>query len=160
MTGGLMTELSLNDFAIKISEIQPVLLREFLRRQVGAISQGSITPQQILVMEILFNQQESRMKDLAQALGVSMATMTGIVDRLVRHNFVERIFDQKDRRIIKTRLTLKGKALLKKYLQKKRNLILDVFSKLSSEERTAYLTIIQKVKNILHGTEDAASDKK
>lgn len=155
-----MTELSLNDFAIKISEIQPVLLREFLRRQVGAISQGSITPQQILVMEILFNQQESRMKDLAQALGVSMATMTGIVDRLVRHNFVERIFDQKDRRIIKTRLTLKGKALLKKYLQKKRNLILDVFSKLSSEERTAYLTIIQKVKNILHGTEDAASDKK
>ncbi len=142
-------DVSLQDFVLKVSEIQPVLVRELLKRQVSAISQGTITPQQILAMEILYHHQDLKMKDLATSLSVSMATMTGIVDRLVRQNLVERNLDQNDRRSIKAHLTPKGRTLLKKIIEKKHQFMFEIFSKLSVEERAAYLAIIQKIRSIV-----------
>jgi DNA-binding MarR family transcriptional regulator len=155
-----MSDISLHDLVTQLSEIQPILLRELLKRQVSAVSQGTITPQQILAMEILFRQQDSKMTNLSRSLGVSMATMTGIVDRLVRQNLVERHFDPNDRRSIKVRLTVKGRALLKKMVEKKHRFMLDIFSKLSADERTTYLAIIQKIKNIVLHADDSADNHK
>ena len=44
-------------------------------------------------------------QELAQMMGVSLATMTGIVDRLVASDYVSRREDPKDRRIRRIELT-------------------------------------------------------
>jgi DNA-binding MarR family transcriptional regulator len=144
-----MPVLTIEAFVKQISEILPILFRELLQRQIVAIAQGTITPQQILAMEILFHQKGSKMKDLSSSMGVSMATMTGIVGRLVRQGYVVRTLDQTDRRIINAQLTAKGTTLLKKIIDKKRHMFMEIFSQLSVEERSAYLTIITKIKNIV-----------
>ncbi|RBQ19081.1 MarR family transcriptional regulator [Spongiactinospora rosea] len=51
-------------------------------------------------------------QDLARHLGVSLATVTGIVDRLVRHGLACRHEDPDDRRVRRVELTPKGKALI------------------------------------------------
>lgn len=50
--------------------------------------------------------------DLAQMMGVSMATMTGIVDRLVAGGHVSRGEDPRDRRVRRVELTDLGMKLI------------------------------------------------
>jgi DNA-binding MarR family transcriptional regulator len=50
--------------------------------------------------------------ELAQMMGVSPATMTGIVDRLVSAGYVSRREDPKDRRVRRVELTPDGTALM------------------------------------------------
>lgn len=144
-----MVEIGLVEFADKLSEILPLMLREFLRRQVQEIYKGSITLQQFLVMEFLNHQQESKMCELAAFMGVSMASMTGIVERLVRGVYVERRFEASDRRIIKVALTQKGSVLVKKILHRRRDMIINIFGQLSQVDRHDYLRILTQVKDIL-----------
>lgn len=49
-------------------------------------------------------------QDLAQTMGVSLATITGIIDRLVASGHVTRGEDPKDRRVRRIELTDKGTA--------------------------------------------------
>ncbi len=53
---------------------------------------------------------------LAEAAGVTRATMTGLVDTLVRDGFVERRADPTDRRMQLVRLTPKGERFLNRML--------------------------------------------
>lgn len=49
---------------------------------------------------------------LAEKAGVTRATMTGLLDGLVRDGLVERVFDEEDRRRVSVTLTKKGQAKL------------------------------------------------
>jgi len=51
-------------------------------------------------------------QELAQRMGVSLATMTGIVDRLVAGDYVSRREDPSDRRIRRIELTEHGTGLI------------------------------------------------
>lgn len=144
-----MSTVSLAAFADKLSEILPLIMREFLRRQVQEIYKGTVTLQQFLVMEFVKDHPDSKMCELATYMGVSMATMTGVVDRLVRQKYVERHFDPSDRRTIKCALTQKGSILLKEILERRRDMIINIFGKLSQTDRQDYLRILTQVKDIL-----------
>ncbi len=49
---------------------------------------------------------------LAEKLGVTRATMTGLLDGLAQDGLVERVFSEADRRSVQIRLTPKGQAKL------------------------------------------------
>ena len=109
-----MSFVSLTEFADKLNEIMPVLMREFARVQPAEIYKGKITLPQILILQHLGSQESVKMTDIANFMKVSTAAATGIIDRLVKSRYVLRIFDQEDRRIIKVKITPKGLALMKK----------------------------------------------
>jgi DNA-binding MarR family transcriptional regulator len=52
-----------------------------------------------------------RMSDIASSLGVSLATATGVVDRLVERETLLREADPNDRRVVLCRLSEKGEDL-------------------------------------------------
>lgn len=55
------------------------------------------------------------LSQVANKLHLSRATITATVDRLVRKGYVERIRDEKDRRVIHLKLTKKGRLLYRAY---------------------------------------------
>ena len=71
-----------------------------------------ITIAQLRVMLILFTDGPARMGVLASSLGVSLATATGITDRLVRRNLVLREGDPQDRRVVVCKLSERGQELI------------------------------------------------
>jgi len=89
------------------------------------------------------------MTDLAGFMKVSTAAMTGVVDRLVRDAYALRVFDPQDRRIIKVRLTPKGAELIKRINRQKRNMIVNIFGKISDSERQDYLRILTRIQDVL-----------
>jgi DNA-binding MarR family transcriptional regulator len=144
-----MKPITLNEFADKLNEIMPVMIKEFARRQVNELYRGKITLPQFLILEFLKTQGECKMKVLALGLGVTTPAMTGIVDRLVRYGYVQRVFEPGDRRIIKIRLTNRGTDLVKKINQQRRQMILKVFGKISQAEREDYLRILLRIREII-----------
>ena len=144
-----MVRLSLAEFADKINQIMPVLFKEFARRQANELYKGKITLPQFLILDFLYRQGEAKMTDMAHFMNVTTAAMTGIVDRLFGYTYVIRTHDSGDRRIIRITLTSKGRELVKKIHRQRRQMIMNIFGKLSQTEREEYLSILMHINNIL-----------
>ena len=94
--------LKLSDKAFR--ELFPILPKEWLSLD--------LTMPQLKVVLLLFTNGPERMNTMASALGVSLATATGVVDRLVEKDVVTREGDPNDRRVVLIRLSDKGEKLI------------------------------------------------
>jgi DNA-binding MarR family transcriptional regulator len=94
--------LQLGDKAFR--ELIPILPKEWLHLD--------LTMSQLKVVLLLFLNGPSRMSVIASELGVSLATATGVVDRLVERNIVLREGDPEDRRVVLCRLSEEGEKLI------------------------------------------------
>jgi DNA-binding MarR family transcriptional regulator len=150
-----MIPMPLSEFADKMNEIMPAMMKDFSRMQPAEIYKGKITLPQVLILQYLSTQEPVKMTDIANFMKVSTAATTGIVDRLVKSGYVSRVFDQDDRRIIRIKITLKGMDLMRKIAQERRSMVIHVFGKISEKDRQDYLRVIMRVKDILSGGEVA-----
>ena len=144
-----MTGMAIADFARKMNQIIPEIMKGFARRQNNEVYKGKITLPQLLILELLSRQGASKMTDLAKYMQVTTAASTGIVERLVRQGYVQRAYDQNDRRIVRIKLNAKGTELLKKISQQRTQSVTRIFSQISEDDRAEYLRILMQVKDIL-----------
>jgi DNA-binding MarR family transcriptional regulator len=85
----------------------------FTRALEAVVSTEGVTVSQAFTLRALKEQGElCRMSDLAATLLHTPAAMTGVVDRLIHLQLVERRSDANDRRVILLTLTPRGTALL------------------------------------------------
>jgi len=149
-----MTGISIVDFAQKMSQIMPEIMRGVMRRQNNDLCKGKITLPQLLILELLSRQGASKMTDLAKSMQVTTAASTGIVQRLVLLGYVQREYNSNDRRIIKIKLSIRGTELLKKINQQRTQSVTKIFGQISEDDRGEYLRILMQVKDILDKEED------
>ncbi|WP_439817338.1 MarR family winged helix-turn-helix transcriptional regulator [Zavarzinia sp. CC-PAN008] len=98
--------------------------------------------------------------DLADRLGVTRATITGLIAGLVREGLVHYLAaEETDRRRKAVGLTLRGTALLDQVVPEIFGQMADLLAPLSATERTTLLTLLHKVEGhiacpSLSGAED------
>ncbi|MFY1698223.1 MarR family winged helix-turn-helix transcriptional regulator [Solwaraspora sp. WMMA2101] len=73
---------------------------------------AQLTVSQLKILLLLYLHGSTSGQELSQVLGVRMATVTGIVDRLVAHRLVGRREDPQDRRVRRVELTGDGRDLI------------------------------------------------
>ncbi|HEY4301851.1 MAG TPA: MarR family transcriptional regulator [Candidatus Didemnitutus sp.] len=83
--------------------------------------------------------------ELAEAAGVTRATMTGLVDTLERDGFVKRQPDPDDRRMMSVRLTAKGERFLREFLPVHFRSIAGLMGGLSESERKTLVSLLTKI---------------
>ena len=88
------------------------LFRGLLPAMPGELLLLDLTMPQLKVVLLLFLSGSSRMSVVASSLGVSLATATGIVDRLVERGIVLREAQSGDRRVVLCHLSEKGQKLI------------------------------------------------
>ena len=89
-----------------------VLRRAMARSGANPLFDSGLTMQQFRVLLLLGTEGPVTHGDLAQALGVGLATVTGLVDRLVSRGLAHRTTDPDDRRVRRVGLSADGAALL------------------------------------------------
>ncbi|SEN35775.1 DNA-binding transcriptional regulator, MarR family [Nonomuraea pusilla] len=99
------------DLITRITETQRDLGR-LLARQQSALFSSNLTMRQLKVVVLLACSGSASGQDLAHALGVSLGTVTGIVDRLVAQGLTTRHEDPHDRRVRRVELTPRGAELV------------------------------------------------
>ncbi len=110
-------------------ELFPILPKEWLSLDLS-------TPQLKVVLLLLVNG-PCRMSVIASSMGVSLATATGVVDRLVERGIIIREGDPEDRRVVICRLSNKGEKMLLGLVQLARNHAEMMYRSLSTEKLLA-----------------------
>lgn len=83
--------------------------------------------------------------ELADAAGVTRATMTGLIDTLERDGFVKREPDPDDRRMMSVNLTSRGEKFLQDFLPGHFRSIASLMSPLSETERKTLVQLLGKI---------------
>ena len=96
--------------------------------------QGSLSIIQLHVLTILEGEGPVSMSRLAESLDVSVASATGIVDRMEQRGLVERRHGEDDRRVVLVRATSAGEAVFAELEYQRRLMLREVLSRLTNEE--------------------------
>src|SRR5688500_7413418 len=81
--------------------------REFLLNLSKDLSRGNISFAQFYLMSYLGTSRDLTMTDIARKMGHSTAAATGLVDRLEKLGYVERMHAADDRRKVLVKITTK-----------------------------------------------------
>ena len=140
------------EFTREVARILPTIHAAIVRGQPGVLMKGKITMPQMVILDILRVRGESKMSDISNAIRVTKSAVTGMVDRLIKSDMVERSRSGDDRRIVLIKLTKYGKSISKKIADYKVKIVSNLFSTLNSGEKKEYLRILKKIqKNITSG---------
>lgn len=91
------------------------------------------------VLTILEMDGSASMSQLAEALDVSVASMTGIVDRMEKRGLVERRRDGDDRRVVLVHATETGRDVFREIDRKRRDGLVKMLGQLGDEELAGLL---------------------
>ena len=95
--------------------------------------------------------EQNPMNVVAARLGVTLATLTTAVNKLVRKGFVERIRAEDDRRKVLVSLTKKGRQVFRAHNVFHRQMIDEALADLTEEEEQAFAAGLAKVKRFFDG---------
>ena len=87
------------------------LSRKISRNYNAECSKYGITATQSFVLLDLLDHDGSSVKDIANRIQLDSPAVTGVIDRLLKENLVQRIEDPSDRRSLQILLTPKGSQL-------------------------------------------------
>lgn len=92
-----------------------------LRKSVGSMdfSDKGLTEAQFTTAMLIRFFDNPTMTELSQVLSISMPTLTGIIDKLVKNEIVERNRDENDRRVVRVSVTDSGDEIIRKIHEKK-----------------------------------------
>jgi DNA-binding MarR family transcriptional regulator len=132
---------AVDDAALAIGEF----LAERRRAAMGWLLQCDISMAQIHVVSTVFQQGPLSVGALAEALGVSAPSVTGIVDRLAERGLVERVRAEDDRRTVRVSLSAQGQAMAQRMHGVKVSELHDVLAELSDAELSDLVRLVARL---------------
>lgn len=119
--------------ATQLMETVPLVMR-FIRAEMRSQSASLLSIPQFRTLGFLDRNPGSSLSDLAEHLGVTRATASAMVERLVQRGFVDRTADPKQRRQIVLKLTDDGSTYLNQMRGNTRAKVADMLTTLSEAQ--------------------------
>ncbi|MCX7710758.1 MAG: MarR family transcriptional regulator [Clostridia bacterium] len=118
----------------------------------------ALSKQEIFALLLVERHGEIIMSQIASYVNIPMSTATGIVDRLVKNDYLVRERSESDRRIVVIKLTPKGKALMDSIKKKGTDYIQLIQQGLTEEERDAIYRIFIKILDIINKNQSESQE--
>jgi DNA-binding MarR family transcriptional regulator len=133
-----------------VSDIDAALTLMF---EVGRIMRHAMIRKDILPLPLSYVETlkfveesgEPTMRDVAGYLRIAAPSATAIAEALVKHGYLARKVDAKDRRVVRLALTGKGAQLLAKAARAKHQALRGLIASLSASDRKAFIRILSKI---------------
>lgn len=113
------------------------LARQFLREDLSAVIDSTLTMQQVKLMAVLYSTGPLSGQDLAHRLGVSTPTVSGMADRLLERDMVGRSPAEHDKRVRLLALTESGEELMRTFYELGWRLGREVMTRMADEDLRA-----------------------
>ena len=121
-----------------LEHIQESFERRALSSMAEPLISTAVTMQQLKVLTMIaIDPDKATGHELAAQLKVSVATMSGLVDRLVEHGMVSREEDPSDRRVRRLSVTSEGSATIRSLLSSAGTMPTPVLRRLAIEDLRA-----------------------
>lgn len=142
----------MSDFDSRVNELlvdifEKIIVTEEKALQVGEFADLSIS--EMHTLEGIGLYEARTMTETAEILSVTTGTLTVAIDRLVRKGYVERNRDYYDRRIVRIKLTKKGKLAFRLH-HKFHTLLVDRITKpLDEHEKDILLRVLSGISSFV-----------
>ncbi|MBQ2187507.1 MAG: MarR family transcriptional regulator [Bacteroidales bacterium] len=113
----------------------------------------NVTPEQYLVLDILWEKQSLSQQNIADLIQKDKNSVTKIIDSLEKKNLVNRVVDQRDRRINKIELTQEGLALEKITTEVAINFMNDTIKGIDNQDLDKFVEVMRRLKDNLDNIE-------
>ncbi|UBF30034.1 MarR family transcriptional regulator (plasmid) [Kovacikia minuta CCNUW1] len=130
--------------------IHPIL--QFIRAEMRSQRSPSLSVPQFRVLAFLGRHPGTSLSEVAEHSGVTRATASNLIDRLVQQQFVDRIEHPQERRSVMLTLTQLGSAHLERSRQSTRQTIAQLLTQLTPEELTTVSSGLQILDAVFNGT--------
>lgn len=145
-----MTE---NEKTIKFNELLVSISTNMILHETENLKKNihlkDLSFQEIHTIELIGNLGTTTMGELAKASNVTGGTMSVMIKKLVKKGLVERKGSQEDLRVIKVKLTGKGKKAHEEHKKMHMKATRKWLSVVSDEEQEIMLTVLNKINRFL-----------
>ena len=119
--------------------------RSFLLNLSKELNKGNVSFAQFFLLGYLANENYLTMTDISKKMGHSTAAATGLVDRLEKLGYVQRLHASEDRRKVMVQITRKGIDLVDRMREDITGSLVDLMSELDKDEQAALLNSYGKL---------------
>ncbi len=120
----------------------------------------NLTAPQGTIITYLFKYGDLRIIDLSEKMRISSSTISGIVDRLEDHGYVDRNRNENNRREVRISLNDKFKEKLKKHILDRKKSYSNLMTAVSEKELEEIYISLKKLENILKNSSEFNSEIK
>ncbi|MEO8206469.1 MAG: MarR family transcriptional regulator [Chthoniobacterales bacterium] len=129
----------------ELTDIIMVLQRCFMMNLSKELSRGQMSFPQYFLLGHIGGLHSLTMSEIAVKMNHTTAAATGMIDRLEKLGYVQRIHAENDRRKVLVKITKKGSALVAHIRQDIINNLTTLTELLTEDERHAWLRIYRKI---------------
>lgn len=126
-------------YMLALRQIQNKTQAEFIS------SLGSLSLQQLNVLNIVGDTQPCTMSDIAKRASLSLSSITLIMDKLVKAKLVVRTRTSEDRRIVFAKLSPEGEQIYHLQIEHIHTIVRNILGVLTNDEQRTFIDIFQKI---------------
>lgn len=129
----------------KLADFIMFTQRSFLLNLSKELNKGSVSYAQFFLLGYLANENFLTMTDISRKMGHSTAAATGLVDRLEKLGYVQRLHASEDRRKVMVQITRKGIELVDRIREDIVSSLVELMVDLDENEQDALLKTYGKI---------------
>ncbi|MCM3004953.1 MarR family winged helix-turn-helix transcriptional regulator [Priestia koreensis] len=134
--------------------------REFKQALQHMNEHTAISNSGIGIIFKLENEEKMKMNEIADYLGITLGSATSMIDKLEKHDIVERTRSKEDRRIVSVQLTERGREVLEKIRQYFTDEAKTIFHSLPEDQIANMLGTVEQISNYLNDYNQSNNAKK
>lgn len=138
--------------ATELGELLVAAHRAFAQQGRARFGEHGLWPAQVRLLTTLHHRPGSRMRDLADVLGVSGRAITPLVDALESDGLITRRPDSGDRRAFRLTLTDAGLSAIDRIADLQQQISEDIFSGMSAEDQRDLARLLRAFLDTTHGS--------
>jgi DNA-binding MarR family transcriptional regulator len=139
------TKQTIRKDASRLADFIMFTQRSFLLNLSKELNKGNVSFPQFFLLGYLANEDFLTMTDISKKMGHSTAAATGLVDRLEKLGYVQRLHAQDDRRKVMVQITRKGIDLVERIREEIVTSLVDIMDDLDKEDQEALLRTYGKI---------------
>jgi len=139
------SKTSIRKDAGKLADFIMFTQRSFLLNLSKELNKGSVSYAQFFLLGYLANENFLTMTDISKKMGHSTAASTGLVDRLEKLGYVQRLHASEDRRKVMVQITKKGVDLVERIREDIVSSLVTLMVDLDENEQDALLKTYGKI---------------
>jgi len=120
---------------------------QLMKKEVISDDKPTLSAPQFYTLMLVNRRENISMTEIANDFHIELPSVTSMVAKLCNLGLVKRIEDANDRRLVRLMLTKKGKMVLKKAADQRKNKLKNCLSRLSDEDKLKLLSIVKSLQN-------------
>lgn len=127
---GTLSEELIADIEYLLREMSWIIKRK--GREI--LNHFPITPPQFTALLWLNQEGDMTIGELSQKMYLACSTMTDLIDRMEKSGVVERVRDDRDRRVVRVRMLERGKTIIRDVMKARQEYLAEILSTFSRED--------------------------